>query len=214
MKNIIIMEIAKDEMKKHLSGKDGSRMEKPNYVIRATEAVVADKYDSKLLRIMRTITCVIVVIVIVATILFQENIFMALSFRGKIILIGLVVMTISTSGTIRIPSEFELQFYDEYFILYREKFPYNKNFSRKEIEKMYYKDVKEFQYRQQSKRINFVGVNEGIYWEYKEDGTLSAQPSYHKTTDSILYFYTEFSDVDFIKEIEEHSPLRVEIRNS
>ena len=179
-------------------------MEKPNYVIRATEAVVADKYDSKFLRIMRTLTFIIVIIIIISTILFHENIFMALSFRGKIILIGLVVMTISTSGTIRIPSEFELQFYDEYFILYREKFPYNKNFSRKEIEKMYYKDVKEFQYRQQSKRINFVGVNEGIYWEYKKDGTLSEKPSYHKTTDSILYFYTEFSDVDFIKEIEEH----------
>lgn len=189
-------------------------MEKPNYVLRATEAIWTDKHDSKVLRNVRTTTYIIIVVIIVATVLFQENIFMELSWRTKMLLVGLGITTITTRGTIRRPSEFELQFYQDYLVVYREKFFYNRDFARKKIEKIYYKDVKKIQYRQKTQRINLFGINEGIYWDYKKDGTLSEEPSYNKTMDGVIYFYTALSDVDFIKEIEAHSPLRVEIRNS
>lgn len=77
---------------------------------------------------------------------------------------------------------------------------------------MNYRDVKECTYRVQNHKILFLGKIEGIFYQYNRDGTLKEKPSYHKTTDSGTYFYTVFEpEIDFVKEIEEHTPLKVAI---
>lgn len=52
---------------------------------------------------------------------------------------------------------------------------------------------------------------EGIWYDYNKDGTLPAKPTYHRTIDGgICYFYTtEAPEVDFVSEIEKHSPIKV-----
>ncbi len=108
----------------------------------------------------------------------------------------------------------EIRFYDDYLILYREKKHYGSGIQRKMYDKFYYKDIHKCQYRTETKRINIYGKVEGKWYDYNKDGSLPTQPTYHKTTDSLDYFYTIFAqDIDFVKEIEEHSPIKVEIEN-
>lgn len=46
-----------------------------------------------------------------------------------------------------------------------------------------------------------------------KDGSLPEKPTYHRTTDGgICYFYTtEEPEIDFVSEIEKHSPIKVQI---
>jgi len=187
----------------------------PNYILKATEAVWVDKNDSVFLVYFQRVIWIIVAIIIIASLFFWENIFMNLSLHARIVLVGGVGYAIfGGGGTVRKPSEFEIRFYDDYLVLYRERISYDKTLEKKSIKKMYYKDIKRFVYRVNSHRINFYGIVEGIEWKYKKNGQLSEKPFYHKTTDSLCYFYTTLSNVDFVKEIETHSPLRVEIRHT
>lgn len=123
--------------------------------------------------------------------------------------------TLFGGGTKKVSSPFEIRFYDEYLVVYREKRYYSKSVSRKEYDKFFYKDIKKCQYRTVTKRMNIYGIVEGTWFNYKKDGTLPTNPTYHKTVDSICYFYpSEENRVDFVREIESHSPIRVVVENN
>lgn len=184
-------------------------MEVPNYVIKTSEALWVPK-DDKVSGI-RKIIFITIGVMIVASILFQVNIFMEMSFQVRIIYIGLILWALANGGSVRMPSEMEIQFYDDYLIIYNEKKYYSKKLSRKCIDKIYYKDVKQCQYRISKKRINIYGIVEKIRYDYRKDGTISEEPDVKHVVDGGCFFYTALSNVDFVKEIEEHSPLKVEV---
>ena len=118
-------------------------------------------------------------------------------------------------GSEKVPSEMELQFYDDYLVVFRDKHYYSNSVIRREYDKFAYSDIKRIQFRTVTKRINIFGIVEGIWYNYQKDGSLPQTPTYHKTTDSICYFYTDFaSNVDFVSEIETHCPVKVTVDNS
>lgn len=87
--------------------------------------------------------------------------------------------------------------------------------TERDYDKFYYRDVHRCQYRTKTGRINLYGIYEGTYYKYQKDGALEAEPYYHRSTDSIASFYTVYEpEVDFVAEIEGHTPLKVEISDT
>lgn len=185
----------------------------PKYVLKAYERELLPKNDSTALYILKKILWIIVAVLAVGSLVSGENLFSLLSLSTKCILIILVVVVIRNGGSEQHPSPFELRFYDDYLILYREKSYYNRKISKMEYNKVFYAGIRECEFNETTKRVTIHGVVEGIWYNYKKDGTLPKEPSYHKTTDSMCYFYTTFSpDIDIVAEIEQHSPIKVCVR--
>jgi hypothetical protein len=188
-------------------------MEIPNYVLKANEGILVPKSEKPLLGKLKITVWIVVGVIIIGSILFQDNLFNDLSWSSRILLIAMVIGIGFSGGNKRVPSPFEIQFYNDYLIVYREKRYYNKKVIRKEYNKFFYKDIYKIEYRTGTKQILIKGIIEGIWYNYKKDGTLPEKPTYHRTTDGgICYFYTtEAPDVDFVYEIENHSPIKVAI---
>lgn len=154
----------------------------------------------------------IVSIIILLSFIVNENFFTeVLPPELTLILVPLYFWSVFTVDHIRVPSPFEIWFYDDYLIVYREKRYYNKKVSRKEYNKFFYNDISKVEYRTLSNRIQIYGTVEAIWYDYNKDGTLPEQPTYHrKVHDTFVYFYTtESSEVDFVSEIEEHTPIMI-----
>ncbi|WP_428909700.1 hypothetical protein [Niallia sp. Krafla_26] len=188
-------------------------MEKPNYVLKANEGITVPKNDNPLLGKLKITVWIIIGVIILGSLLFQENLFIELSWTARVLLIVMAIgLTFSGGGYKKIPSSFEIQFYDDYLIVYREKRYINKKVSRREIDKFFYKDIKKCQFRTVTKQITIAGLEEAIRYKYNKDGSLPSKPTYHKTTEGLCYFYTtEVPEVDFVSEIERHSPIKVAI---
>lgn len=112
-------------------------------------------------------------------------------------------------------SPFEIWFYSDYVVIYREKYYYNVELSRKQYDKFYYKDIHECVYHTYSRRMDIFGIVEGIWYDYDKKGTVPVQPTYHKTTDSICYFYTNMApEIDFVEELKAYMPIKVTIHDN
>jgi hypothetical protein len=183
--------------------------EQPNYVLSFNEGVLVPKKNKY--SFMKKAVIAIIVILVIGSIIFQDNLFLELDWTTRILLIGIALSVLFTGGSQRVSSPMEIQFYNDYLILYREKRYYSKKVTRKMFDKFYYKDISQCQYKTTSKRINIFGTVEGIWFNYNKDGSLPDKPTYHRTTvGGIDYFYTsQEPNIDFVKEIEAHSPIKV-----
>ncbi|MFS0675157.1 hypothetical protein [Ornithinibacillus sp. 179-J 7C1 HS] len=192
-----------------------TRKDNPNYTLKANEGVLVPKNDNPGLGILKKAIWIIVGVVILGSIIFQENLLSELSWSAQVLLIVFAIGLTFTGGKKRVPNPFEIRFYDDYFIVFREKRYYGK-LPRKEYNKFFYSDIEKIEHRIKTERINIYGKIEGIWYDYNKDGTLPEKPTYHKTTEGgICYFYTsEDPNIDFVAEIEKHSPLKVVIEDN
>lgn len=82
---------------------------------------------------------------------------------------------------------------------------------------MEYKNVSECVYEKNtySKLIKIYGNGHSRWYNFKKDGTLPTQPTRDKSWTKGLVFFNTYSnpDIDFVKEIEEHSPIKVVVNN-
>jgi hypothetical protein len=66
-----------------------------------------------------------------------------------------------------------------------------------------------------SQKMNIIGIGEFTWYDYKRDGSIPEEPSFHKKGSGITWFYTsEAPEVDFVSEIESHSPIKVNLNES
>lgn len=191
-------------------------MDNPNYVLKGKEGVLVHKNEKSIRGYLKLAILIIWLIIIVSFIIFQDNLFKSLSLIARIMLISLTIWVYFTSESKeKIELPFEIWFYDDYLILYRQKHYYSRKLTRKEFDKFFYKDIHKCQYRTVTGKINIYGVVEGVWYNYNKDGTLPNEPTYHKTTDSIRQFYiTAVPEINFVEEIEMHSPIKVVITES
>ncbi|RDU37315.1 hypothetical protein DRW41_05540 [Neobacillus piezotolerans] len=188
-------------------------MEKPHYVLKANEGVLVPKNEDSPLSKLKLPIWIIVGTILLGSLIFQDNLFSELSWSSRILLIALAIGVSFAGGNKRVASPFEIQFYDYYLIVYRDKYYYSKRVTRKELYKFLFKDITKCQYRRVTKRINIFGDVEAIWYNYNKDGSLPEKPTYHRMVkNGICYFYTsEAPEVDFVEEIENHSPIKVVI---
>jgi hypothetical protein len=188
----------------------------PNYVLKANELVWGPKKNSALWSCLKKAVYVILAVLIFGSFLMGENLFAELSLLAKVLLIALCVKVLFTSTTQRVPKPFELRFYDDYLVLYRADQYYTPKDSRMEFFKFRYEEIDKIEFRTGTQRLNISGTVEGKMFTYKKDGSLPEKPSYHRVTKGgIAYFYTGAApEVDFVAEIEKHTPIKVLIKDS
>lgn len=109
---------------------------------------------------------------------------------------------------------FEIQFYDDYLIIYHEKryVVWVTRYLARESNKIFYKDVKEAKFGKYPKGVlKIYGKAEVLRHKYNKDGSIIEKPIFHKTLDNVYaYIYTNDSpEIDFVAEIEEHSPIKI-----
>lgn len=190
-----------------------SQDNQPNYVLKLNDTDLKKVNDKN--NKIKTAVLIIVAILIVGSFIFQDNLFAELSWTARLLLISLAIGVMFKGKYEEIPSPMELRFYNDYLVVYWEKKYYSKKVIRKIYDKFYYKDIHNIQFRKNINRVNIYGIVEGTWYNYNNDGSLPQNPTYHKTVDAICYFYTKLNpDIDIVKEIESHSPVKVTIEDN
>lgn len=190
--------------------------QQPNYVLKFNET------DSKKVKdrnyFIKKAVVIIIAIIVVLSIIFGENLFLELSWTTRILLIAIALGVLFTGKKEEVPSPAELRFYDDYLLLFLEKKYYSEKSIKQEYLKMKYSDITKIKYlpNTSNKRFQIYGNGHSLHYDVKKDGSISAQPSRDKMFEQgMIYFSTNLNqNIDFIKEIEEHSPLKVEIDNT
>lgn len=192
-------------------------MENPNYVIKTNEAVLVPTKQSSGFTFLKTGVWIVVAVIVIGSLLFQDNLFSELSWTARVLLIVLAFGVTFLGGKKEYtPSPMELQFFDDRLVLYLPKRYYSKSVTRMEINQMKYSEITKCVYKTKSQRIHLYGNGTSTWYNYKADGTIPKTPTqvrnYHA---GLIYFNTQFAtDVDFKTEIENHSPIQVIVENS
>lgn len=191
-------------------------MDRPNYVIQTDEAVLVPTKQSGGFTFFKTGVWIIVAVIVIGSLLFQSNLFFELSWSARILLIVLALgVTFFGEKKEYAPSPMELQFYDDYLVLYLPKRYYSKRLTRMEINQMKYSDITKCAYKTKSQRIHLYGNGTSTWYNYRADGTIPQTPTeVNNYTKGLLYFNTRLATgVDFKTEIENHSPIKVIVEN-
>ena len=192
-------------------------MDSPNYVLKANEAVLLPaRKRSRGRTALRAGILAAAAAVFMGSVIFRENFFAALSWPSQIFLAVLALGAV-WGGEKRewTASPMELQFYDDYLILYLPKRQYGRRYARREINKMRYEQITECTFKKRSGRIHFYGAGTSVWYRYRKDGTIPVKPDKIRHCGrGLLYFNTSLEpEIDFVREIEEHSPLRVRVED-
>lgn len=180
----------------------------PSYVLKTVENIRVPKSEKN--NSIKGVIIGILVILILGSFIFRDNLFGELSWTTKIILISLVFGTLFLNNYIFKPFPIEIHFYNDHLEIHRQEVYYNKNLIRKEIYSFKYEDIKSCTYIDNYKRMEIRGNVHVDLYNYSKDKSVSNNPTISKTDIGICYFYTSAApNVDFVKEIEEHSPVKV-----
>ena len=190
--------------------------EHPNYVLKFNETDSKKVKDSTYF--IKRAVIIIIAVIVISSIIFGDNLFLELSWTARILLISLALGMLFTSKTEDLPSPAELRFYDDYLVLFFHRKYYSEKCIRQEHLEMKYIDITKVKYfpNTSNKRFQIYGNGHSIWYDIKADGSIPTQPTEDRTYEKgMIYFSTNLNqNIDFIKEIEEHSPLKVEIDNS
>lgn len=187
--------------------------EQPNYVLKFNDSVIK-KIEDKNSKIKKAVA-IIIAIIVIGSIIFGENLFLELSWTTRVLFVCLAIGVFFSGKSEEVAIPAELQFYNDYLILFRPNKYYSKKVSRQEYFKIEYKDVTrcKFLTNSSSKRIHIYGNVHAVWYNLNEDGSLPQQPTYDRMVDETLIYFTTFQNqnINFVQEIEGHSPIKVEI---
>ena len=112
-------------------------MNRPNYVIRTNEAVLVPIEQSRGLKFLKIGVWIVVAVIVIGSLLLQSNLFSELSWTARVLLVVLALGVTFYGGKKEYaPSPMELQFYDDYLVLYLPKRYYSKRITRMEINQL------------------------------------------------------------------------------
>ena len=190
-------------------------METPNYILKFNDGLMAPKKESLTKDIVKTLFILFCALLLLCVAVFGLEVLKEFPVTVWICVLITIISLKSQGGYERKPSPCELRFYDDYLIQYCERRYYSKRNIRKEIYKFYYKDITRCLYRKNINKIDIFGIVEATFYKYDKAGMVQEKPCKQIKTDSISVFYTVFEpEIDFVKEIETHSPIQVEWENS
>lgn len=108
-------------------------MEEPIYVCKDTELVRKPKNPNKALYIIKVSLWIIMLVIIVMSLIFKENIMSSFTWQTDVLLIvTLVVVSYVSDEEVRVPSAIEIRFYKDYFEVYRDARYYSYTVTRRE----------------------------------------------------------------------------------
>ena len=191
-------------------------MEQPNYIFRFNEASLIKKETGGLQGSLKKAVIVIVGILIVGSILLGGNLFKELSWMASILLIVLIGgVMFSGNKKEYIPSPVEIQFFDDYLLVYRKRFYYSRKVSRMEYNKMMYSNITKCVLETKSQMLFIYGDVEAKWYDYDKNGNVPSVPTYNRLVkEAFCYMNIRLSsEMDYVREIECHSPIKVSVEN-
>jgi hypothetical protein len=134
--------------------------------------------------------------------------------RGFLFLAAIVIFLIRGKKTY-VPSCFELHFYPDYLILYRPQRRYNAWTVRREHNKIYYSDIVQCLYLTESQTLRFYGRVHAVWYSICKNGIPSMEPICNRVIEhAVCEIDTHYiSNMNIKKVIENHSPIKVNVRN-
>lgn len=183
------------------------------YTYRFKELINYPKSEKWELRCrIRNAYFIILLIIFIFSFVFKDNLLFEMNWIYRILLLSIGIGLCNTGGHKKVSSDVELQFYNDYMIVYRQKIAYNPKKIRREYEKCYYSDIKNIEYRTNTNRLNIDAKYEGTYFNYKHE-VLEEKPSYHKTVNSLIWFYPEARyQKDIIEMLEKYTGITVNVK--
>lgn len=112
-------------------------------------------------------------------------------------------------------SPIEIQFYTDYFIIYREKKYYDKKTSRMEYNKFFYSDITQIRYDRFLRKLNFSGAIDAMWFDYNKDGTVPQEPTYHRLVEGggcRIYVFGDDGEC-IVEQLEKYTGVKVEMLN-
>lgn len=190
-------------------------MDKPNHILNFKETVLVPVEEGNVKKFVRIAIWIIVCILILGSFVFQDNLFLEMGWATRILLIILAVL-FSFRKKEYIPSSISLQFYEDYLIIYQPRRWYSNQEIRKQFGKMYYKDITKCKYLMKSKRIQIYGKGVSRWKTYNKDGSIKNKHTIVRDFENgMFYFNTSMAEnIDFVYEIESHSPLRIVLEDA
>ncbi|MCM1543142.1 MAG: hypothetical protein NC121_18045 [Blautia sp.] len=190
-------------------------MERPDYILKFNDGLLAPWKESAWKDIVRILVWIFWVFFLIALILWGFDVFREIPVMTWVCLLSAMGYLRSQGGSVRKPSPCELWFYDDHMVQYCERRYYSKNNIRREYYKFYYKDITRCVYRTVVQKFCIYGMVEAAFYKYDKKGNVDMKSCKRRKAESISVFYTVFEpDIDFVKEIETHAPIRVEYENS
>lgn len=129
-----------------------------------------------------------------------------------ILLIGIALYAYGKYAINGIKEPVLIQLHTDYIVVYRECFHYDKTNPRMQLERFRYGDITKVTWSKAHKELIICGVAEVEATDYDQKGELilDSERTSIETTKCVIG--TEYmTDIDFKKEIEEHTPLTVEV---
>ena len=190
--------------------------QQPNYVLKFNETDSRKVKDRNYY--IKKAVVIIIAIIVIFSIIFGENLFLELSWTARILLIAIALGILFTGKKEDVPSPAELRFYDDYLLLFLERKYYSERSIKQEYLKMKYSDITKVKYlpNTSNKRFQIYGNGHSLHYDLKKDGNISKKSSRDNMFEKVMIYFSNNlnQNIDFIKEIEEHSPLKVEIDNT
>ncbi len=186
-------------------------LNKPIYVLHANEGALMPSGEKAKPGIIQIAIWCVLGVLLLGSLMFGEILFFEMNWSSQILLVILVVrFGFPKQKEVMMPSPMELRFYSDYLEIYRPSLYYDSRTTRKEYRRMKYADITKCSYKTRAKRIHIRGKGTSIFYVRAKDGTFPAEPTKIKNFDDGMFFFnTSMDTVDFKKEIEEHSPIRV-----
>lgn len=191
-------------------------MQAPDYVLKIEEGVLMPDELKKTTRLIRKILYGVVVVLVCGSFLFQENLFLELSFFSQLMFVLLFIKFILfEDGKKDVPCPIELQFFKEYLVIYRPKRYYSQKLTRREYNTIRYDALTRIKYVSDMRMFHFYGDCKLEYFKFKKDGTIEQIPSTSRMVKGgMIHFSTNCTSCDdneTIRILNQYVPVKVDM---
>lgn len=187
----------------------------PNYTIRTREMIWIPRVEGRIYPLIKMLTWVILAAVAILSMKFgsKENIkYFALAMIVP--MTAVVLFSLYFNKKKQVASPLEIRFYDDYLVIFRKEVHYKQGMDRMETYKFFYSNIQVIQYSERTEEVDFYGLAEYKWYALDADGNPGEKPVKENKSNSILGFFVDLDNpIDWVKEIEEHSPLNVAVED-
>lgn len=184
-------------------------MNQPKYILKTVEKmdVPLDPRGRK----MKKVVGIICVIVLVILPLLGINPLEELSPISWCVLLGVASRCLLSTKSVKENFPLEIHFYDDMIEVHRLEVHYSNGKVVRELHRFFLDGNTEVRYTPGSKIVSVTGMAHGEWYPYSRNGQPCTKPKQVVDRKGICVVVLGDENVDIVKEVEEHSPIKVKI---